>query len=327
MIALLGLAVCSQVFVSNEMSGDVSVVDTAKLAVVASIPVGKRPRGLKLSPDGAHVYVALSGSPAGGPGVDESKLPPPDKSADGIGVLDVAARRLMRVIRGVSDPEQLAVSADGRVLFIASEDEGVVVALDAQSGAVLARIPAGAEAEGVNITADGAIVYATSEAEHRVTVIDARRLSVLGRIEVGIRPRSTAFSKDGARAYVMNEASASVSVIDVHTQQLVGTWTPATPGLLPMSGAVAPDGATLYLTTGRAGVLLALSTVDGAMRGSIPVGARPWGLALSPDGGRLYTANGPSNDITVVDAHAWKSLATIAVGKKPWGVTCAPEAR
>ena len=319
-------AECTQVFVSNEMSGDVSVVDAAKLSVTATIAVGKRPRGLKLSPDGALVYVALSGSSAGGPGVDEAKLPPADKSADGIGVIDVGTRRLLRVIRGVSDPEQLAVSADGRHLFVASEDEGLAVVLDAQSGAVLARIPVGAEAEGVNISPDGRIVYVTSEAERRVTAIDAHSLTALASIEAGLRPRATAFSRDGTRAYVMNEASANITAIDVRAQRPIRTLTPAVPALLPMSGAVSPDGALLYLTTGRAGLLLAIDTTNATLRGRINTGARPWGLAMSPDGKRVYTANGPSNDLSIVDTGAWRILAKVPVGQKPWGATCSPEA-
>ena len=316
---------CTQVFVSNEMSGDVSVIDAGKLAVVATIPVGKRPRGLKVSPGGAHVYVALSGSPPAGPGVDESTLPPADKSADGIGVIDTGTMRLTRVIRGVSDPEQLAISADGRVLFVASEDEGRLVVFDAQSGEVQARIPVGAEAEGVNISPDGRVVFATSEAEHRVTVIDAQRFTTLAALDVGMRPRATAFSRDGAHAYVMNEASANVTAIDVKARRVTGTLKPATPGVLPMNGAVSPDGGLLYLSTGRAGQLLAINTADGLVRGNLASGARPWGLAMKPDGSRLYAANGPSNDVAVVDTGAWKIIAKLPGGSKPWGVACAPE--
>src|SRR5438477_12918239 len=72
-------------YVSSEDSGDISVIDTAAERVVATIPVGKRPRGLRLGPGGRFLYVALSGSPKAPPGVDESKLPPPDPGADGIG--------------------------------------------------------------------------------------------------------------------------------------------------------------------------------------------------------------------------------------------------
>ncbi len=95
-----------RLYVTNENSGDLSVIDTATRQVVATIPLGKRPRGIKVSPDGATLYVALSGSPIAPPGTDESKLPPPDRNADGIGVVDVKQGKLLRVIHGGSDPEQ-----------------------------------------------------------------------------------------------------------------------------------------------------------------------------------------------------------------------------
>src|SRR5713101_9740916 len=78
------------VFVSNERSGDVSVIDGATNAVIASFPVGKRPRGIHATADGRRVFVTLSGSPRMAPGVDENRAPT-DKTADGIGVIDVAA--------------------------------------------------------------------------------------------------------------------------------------------------------------------------------------------------------------------------------------------
>ena len=99
------------VYVTNEASGDLSVIDPISRSVTATIPLGKRPRGVKANADGTQLFAALSGSPAAGPGVDESKLPPPDKTADGIGVVDAATRKLLKVINGGSDPEQLAVNA------------------------------------------------------------------------------------------------------------------------------------------------------------------------------------------------------------------------
>src|ERR671923_1192612 len=61
----------SFVYVSNEDSNDISVIDARGDTVVATLPVGKRPRGILLSPDGRTVYVALSGSPKASPGIDE----------------------------------------------------------------------------------------------------------------------------------------------------------------------------------------------------------------------------------------------------------------
>src|SRR5689334_12975200 len=71
-----------RIYVSNERSGDLSIIDSTTQTVIATTPLGKRPRGIHASPDGKTIYVALSGSAIGGPGVDESKLPPPDKKAD-----------------------------------------------------------------------------------------------------------------------------------------------------------------------------------------------------------------------------------------------------
>src|SRR6266496_1090836 len=67
------------IYVTNERSGDLTEIDASTFQVTATVPLGKRPRGIHASPDGRTIYVALSGSPIGGPGVDESKLPPPDK--------------------------------------------------------------------------------------------------------------------------------------------------------------------------------------------------------------------------------------------------------
>ena len=71
------------VFVSNERSGDVSVIDGATDDVVATFKVGKRPRGIRATPDGKRVFVTLSGSPRVAPGVDENRGPA-DKTADGL---------------------------------------------------------------------------------------------------------------------------------------------------------------------------------------------------------------------------------------------------
>src|SRR5689334_13538495 len=118
-----------QVYVSNEKSGDVTVIDGASLKAVATFPVGKRPRGIHASPDGKTVYVALSGTPIEGPpeldangnpvfkrdkNDDDDDDVAADKSADGIGVVDVATRKLVRKISVGSDPEEFDLSPDGR---------------------------------------------------------------------------------------------------------------------------------------------------------------------------------------------------------------------
>src|SRR5688572_4015061 len=83
-----------RVFVSDEDGGAIIVLEAERGLVLGRIAVGKRPRGLVVSPDGKFLYVALSGSPKAPPGVDASKLPPADRAADGIGVVSLADLQL-----------------------------------------------------------------------------------------------------------------------------------------------------------------------------------------------------------------------------------------
>ena len=136
------------VYVTNETSGDLTVIAGGTHEVVAIVPLGKRPRGIKASPDGRRLFVALSGSPPAPPGVDESTLPPPDRSADGIGVVDVASHEVVTVLQAGTDPEQVAVSADGTRLYVANEDAGTASVLDVETGEILATLEVGGEPEG-----------------------------------------------------------------------------------------------------------------------------------------------------------------------------------
>ena len=308
-----------RVLVTNERSGTLSVIDGVSYKLVATVPLGKRPRGLKTSPDGKLLYVALSGSPIAGPGVDERTLPPADKGADGIGVVDLASLKLLRVLRGVSDPEQLAVSADGKRLFVASEDTGRGIVLDALTGKVLASVAVGGEPEGVTLSPDGRFVYKSSEKDHQIAVIDSTSIKVVKTFNVGQRPRFTEFSDDGKMAYVSAENDGTITVVDaqrhtpLRTIKLEGALT------RPVGMVVAHDGKRLFAVTGRGKLLLSIDIASGKVQGSVEVGQRPWGVALSPDGKHLFTANGSSNDVTVVDSATLKVISRIPVGDSPWG--------
>jgi YVTN family beta-propeller protein len=315
-----------RVLVTNERSGTLSVIDGSTRKLIATVPLGKRPRGMKVSADGKSLFVALSGSPIAGPGVDERSLPPADKGADGIGVVNLGTLKLVRILRGASDPEQLALSKDGKRLYIASEDTGQAIVLDATTGTRLVSLAVGGEPEGVTLSPNGRFVYMTSEEDHQVAVIETATNKVLTTFEVGQRPRFIEFSDDGALAFVSGENDGSITVVDARQHKLLRVIKLSGSMMRPVGMAISHDGKQLYAVTGRGKLLLAIDIATGTVRGSVEVGARPWGVALSPDGKTIFTANGSSNDVTVVDAATLKVLSRITVGDGPWGLVVAPAA-
>jgi PQQ-dependent catabolism-associated beta-propeller protein len=312
-------------YVTNEDSQNLTVIDTRTNSVVATIPVGTRPRGVKVSPDGRTVYVALSGSPKCPPSMpdEECEKLKSDKSKDGIAEVDVAARRVRRVLPGGSDPEQFDITGDGKRLYIANEDAGTASVVDVEKGTIDTTVTVGAEPEGVRISPDGRIVYVTAESDTSIRVLDASSGAVKARIKVGRRPRDVAFSPDGKHAYATAEVGGTVSVIDVPSNRVIATIT-LPKDAKPMGVRVSPDGRRVYVATGRGGTVEVIDPATNKVIGSVKVGQRPWGIALTRDGKRLYTANGPSNDVTVVDTEKLTTIATVPVGKIPWGVAIGP---
>ena len=312
------------VYVTNEVSGDLTVIDPATHTAIATIPLGKRPRGVRASPDGSRLYIALSGSPISPPGVDESTLPPADPAADGIGVVDAESLTLLTILRGPSDPEQTSVSADGTRLYIANEDVGTASVLDVASGETVAEFEVGGEPEGVTTSPDGRFVYVTSEEDNQISVIDTATDRLLTQFAVGARPRDSAFSPDSTRAYVTAENDATISVVDTASHTVVETIQLTGENVRPMGIVVSPDGQRVYVSTGRGGTVVAIDANTNEPVGAVEVGARPWGIALSPDGTHLYTANGPSNDVTVVETSTLRVVTKVAAGQSPWGVAVVP---
>jgi YVTN family beta-propeller protein len=321
--AIAAAELAYRVFVTDEFGGTLAVID-ASTDEVRSLALGKRPRGLKLSADRRSLYVALSGSPIAGPGVDEKSLPPADKSADGIGVVDLETLTLRTVMRGVSDPEQLAVSADGKRLYVASEDTGALLVFDARRGNKLGESAVGGEPEGVAVSPDGRVVYVTSEADGVVAAIDGLTYKVLATVRVGQRPRGLAFSPDGSQVYVTCENDGNLVIVDARKHEKTGEVHFPGRNARPMGVAVSRDGATIYVTTGRGKTVESVDAATLTIKGSVEVGDRPWGIALSPDGQRLYTANGPSDDVSVIDAHSLELIRKIKAPGRPWGVIIGP---
>jgi YVTN family beta-propeller protein len=317
-----------RLYVSDETGGNVVIVDPQAAQVVARIPVGKRPRGIQLSLDHEKVYVALTGSPAAGPNVDESKLPPPDHRYDGIGVVDLKAQRLVNTYPSGIDPETFALSHDGKILYVSNEDSGQLSAIDLAKGTLLATVPVGSEPEGVAVSHDDRIVYVTCETSNALYVLDAKPMKVLAQIPSGKRPRAIYLSRRAHRGFATDEFGAALTEFSTDDYKAVRTIALGDPQVVRPMGIASHDGKTLYVTTGRFGALLEVDADAGKVERTIEhVGARPWGVALSRDGTKAYTANGPSGDVSVVDLKSGEVESRIKVGGSPWGVVLGPAVR
>jgi YVTN family beta-propeller protein len=316
-------------YVSNEDGNSVSVIDTRTAKVVATIDVGKRPRGMKIDRAGARLFVAVSGLPKCPPTVPDEECAKlkRDLSADGIAIIDTASQRVVRMLAAGSDPEQFDLSADEKRLFVANEDAGRASVVDIASGRIIASIPVGIEPEGVTVSPNGRWVFVTNESDHAVSMIDTGSLKVMRSVSVGQRPRDIAFTPDSRAAYVTGEFDASLYRVGLQGDEPASRVLQLRKEARPMALVLDAPRKRLYMSTGRGGTIAVIDIAESSalkLVTEVPVGTRPWGIALSADSGRLYSANGPSNDVSIVDTSTLRTIGKIPVGRSPWGVVLGP---
>ncbi len=311
----IGLDRGPYIFVSNEGSGDVTVIDAREHRAVAVIPLGgdERPRGIHVSPDGSAVFVALS-----------DDAPGTESGSDAVARIPLPLGRVTERHSAGSDPEQFAISPDGRTLYASNEDAGTTSITDLATGEVLATLVVGIEPEGVAVSPDGRWVYITAETSNTISVIDTERRDVVDSFLVDVRPRGVIFSPTLPRAYVTNEISGTVSVVDTDRHAVIATIDLEGDLAKPVGVAVSPDGSRVYVANGYANEVAVIDAGTNRVVQTVEVGERPWGVAVSSDGRHIYSANGLSHDVSVIDASTLRVVATVPVGTRPWGVATMP---
>ena len=296
----LAHAASGRIFVTNERSNDISVIDGSTLEVERTIEVGDRPRGIGISPDGTELYIAVS----------EENV---------IAVIDMGTLELLRKFQAGSDPETFAVHPNGNI-YISNEDDAKASVFDPRTGEQLAEIQVGLEPEGVAISPDGKQVIVTSESTNMLHVIQVPEHTIAANILVGARPRAATFTSDSKIAYSTSEISGEVKKVDMTTFEVIGVRKIADEKAKPKDVILSKDETKLYVAGGRANQVIVMDADTMEVIKGIPVGKRVWGLAMTKDGSKVFSTDGVSGTVSVIDTGKDEVMKTIEVGKFPWGV-------
>ena len=93
-------------------------------------------------------------------------------------------------------------------------------------------------------------------------------------------------------------------------------------GAFPRGVAFAPDGSSLYATSGNG--LTVISAADNSITATVPVGTNLGEPVVTPDGGRIYVADPGNNEVDVVNAATRTAVASIPVADGPYGLAVTP---
>ena len=142
-------------------------------------------------------------------------------------------------------PLNMAISPDGKEIYVACEASHTVVVVDTKDLKKVAEIEAGHHPTDVTFSPDGTKAYVTNRLDDTVCVIDVPSRKAVATITVGDEPHGVLTNPSGKHLYVLNTSSDSISVIDTSTLKEIKRITASRS---PWSLSLSPDGSLIYVT-------------------------------------------------------------------------------
>jgi YVTN family beta-propeller protein len=149
-------------------------------------------------------------------------------------------------------PQDIRISPDGEVFYVADMHIGGVYVIDGKSFSFVSFIPTGPGAHGLYPSRDGTKLYVSN--------------------------------RGGGMVFAKPHGDGSVSVIDFATRKVVANW-PIPGGGSPDMGNVSADGTHLWLSGRFDDVVYDIDTATGHVT-QVDVGKEPHGLTVWPQPGR-----------------------------------------
>ena len=279
-------------------------------ALGATIPVGKTPGFIAVSPNGRHAYIA-------------------NRDTQLITVLDTAVNKVTATISIPTGPPQfLTFTPDGRTLYVTIYNDQQTIhaidVIDTASNTVSTTIPQPARPFLPAVTPDGKRLFVPNHDIASVSVIDTASNTVIAQIPVAPNPHWVAFSPDGSRAYTANHESNLVSMINTATLKVVAT---IPVGISPHSIAVHPNRPLVANVNYDANTVSVIDANTLKVIATIPVEKNPRDIVWAPDGRFAYVVNEDSNSVSVIDARTDQVTATIPTGGSPSSIAVPPNGR
>jgi YVTN family beta-propeller protein len=303
-----------RVYVPNELTNDVTVIDPETLTVIDRFAAGASPEHITPSWDLQMLYVNnMNGAtltvidPRTELPVETKTVPfpynlyyTPDGTkaivvADYLGMSMVADnglyfydRETWELLKFVQVPwpgvNHLDFSADGSFLLVSCESAGMVAKIDTRDMTIVGSLELGGSPLDVRLAPAGDVFFVANQGTDGVDVVDGVTMEKVGFIPTASGAHGFAFSRDVTRLYVTNRHHGTISVIDVATRQVVDTWEI---GGSPDMATVSPDGSQLWISNRFHGTVTVLNPETGEVIKVIETGGNPHGLTFWPQPGSI----------------------------------------
>jgi YVTN family beta-propeller protein len=206
----------NRLFVANFGDSTLSIFESSARGhrLVTTLSGIREPLDVAISPDGRFGYVVSI--------LSRSEICLPivgcvTQETGGVLTIDLSTLQVIRTVRFEGELRQLAVSPDGRRLYVTARagGQGQLLVLDAATGQILQAIPVGQKPYGVAVSPEGCFVVVANSASHDISVVDAQGGRVVATLKDAQAREPWGVVVLGSRAYVTNRLSHTISVFEL----------------------------------------------------------------------------------------------------------------
>ena len=298
--APLSASLSPRIYVANESTNDVSVIDATTFLPIGTIPsLNHSTHDLAVSRDGRRLYAS-------------------NLASGRISVIDTVKRETIASIYTGERCHVVALSNDDSQLWVANIGENTISIVDTKTFRILGTIPVAKGPTGLTFSHDGRFAFVSGQGDKTVGVVDTATHQVIKTIPVGANPHFMVVSRDG-HVWGVNTGQNDIYVLDPETHEKVGTFIV---GDKPQQIAFAfkgTSGSIAYVTVGSLNKVIGLGGDPSNLKivDEIAVGEGPNGIWSNQEGTRLFVAHDKGNEIRVIDTGTGQTIATVPVGRKP----------
>lgn len=291
--------------VLNSAEASVSLIDMPTRKVIKTVPVGKEPHHLMLTPDQKTLLIANAA------GNDVQLMNPVNGELTGkipeiidpyqigyspnhkwfiangnrldrvdIYAADGANLKLAKTIKLAKTPSHIAYTSDSKIAFISLQDSSELAAIDLATQTLLWKIPTGNTPAGLWMTPGDQYLLVGITGEDNVQVIDWKNRKEVKRILSGKGAHNFRPLGDKKQVFVSNRIASTISLINMQTLEKVGDITGLPSG--PDDMEITPDGKTMWVTFRFAKKVGVIDIPSMKLIATIPVGKSPHGVFFTP---------------------------------------------
>src|SRR5580765_2109128 len=205
----------------NQEGDSISVIDMVSLTKIKTIPGLVEPLNTTFTPDGSKAYVGNYGAHwVGVTDVRRHELSKKIQIAEVPGVAKLDPAKYLGEIKGINIPQ---ITNDGKFLYAADTDLGVVGKIDPREDKVTKVIRVGKEPWRIYMSHDGKYAITPNNGDQTISVIDLAADKVVATLEAGANMTGVNFA--AGKAFVISSTSGFVYTYDMKSlRPAVSMW-------------------------------------------------------------------------------------------------------